>query len=185
MTSLRADIYVAPSSPGPSLTASKAASDPRSPAPSSTMQHLIDWIKARIPSKKLTIVHITHGNGDHFGIPVLQQALTGLTALVTPGTIAHMKEQLEQHTFQRTWASRFARQIPAHQKFAKSIGPERTIKLELHTLHAIEILELDVCGDVHQMLSETNTREKRGAWIASARKVEILHPELVVPGHAS
>jgi len=46
-------------------------------------------------------------------------------------------------------------------------------------------LKLAVCGDVvygdvHQMLGECNTKEKRDGWIASIRKVEALGPELVV-----
>lgn len=49
-------------------------------------------------------------------------------------------------------------------------------------------IKLAVCGDVvygdvHQMLGECDTKEKRLGWISSVHKVQALKPELVVPGH--
>ncbi|KAJ5689349.1 metallo-beta-lactamase domain protein [Penicillium macrosclerotiorum] len=167
-------------------------------------QKLIEWIKQRIPTKKLTTIYITHGHGDHFfGIPLIQQAFPGARAIATPDTITHMEEQLAPNVFNGSWNSQFPGQIPTPQQLAEPINCDNTITLESYTLHAIEVgqadthdstvlwvpdLKLAICGDVvygdvHQMLAETSTREKRAQWIASVCKVEALEPELVVPGH--
>ena len=49
-------------------------------------------------------------------------------------------------------------------------------------------LKLAVCGDVvygdvHQLLLEANTKEKRAEWISAIEKVRELKPETVVAGH--
>ena len=40
-----------------------------------------------------------------------------------------------------------------------------------------------VYGQVHQMLLEANTKEKREQWIAAIEKLETYEPLYVVPGH--
>jgi glyoxylase-like metal-dependent hydrolase (beta-lactamase superfamily II) len=81
--------------------------------------------------------------------------------------------------------------------------PSNEFFLEDHSLQVLEVgqsdthdstvlwvpdIKLAVCGDVvygdvHQMLGEANTKEKRAGWIASIRKVEALKPDIVVAGH--
>ncbi|KAJ5453725.1 Metallo-hydrolase/oxidoreductase [Penicillium daleae] len=220
MTTLRADVYVAPPIPwfkpngsegglwSPiSCTLIHGESEAvlvDTPITTHQTEQLIDWIKTRIPKKKLSKVYITHGHGDHFfGIPLLQQAFPGIEAIATPGTIAHMQEQLEPDAFNETWVKRFPGQIPESQQLAQPLGKDRVIKLESYVLQAIEVgqadthdstilwvpdIKLAVCGDViygdvHQMLAECSTPKKRSEWINSVRKVEALRPEMVVPGH--
>ncbi|KAJ5812363.1 Metallo-hydrolase/oxidoreductase [Penicillium riverlandense] len=216
---LQADVYVAPPIPwskpdgrkgGPWSPISCTLIHGRSeavlvdtPITTTQTQQLIDWVKTRIPTKKLITIYITHGHGDHFfGIPLLLQAFPGVQAVATVATVAHMKEQLDPKTFRR-WTTQFPNQIYTPQTLAQPLPVGNTILLESHIIQAIEVgqadthdstvlwvptLKLAVCGDVvygdvHQMLGEVNTREKRAQWIASVRKVEALEPALVVPGH--
>ena len=114
-----------------------------------------------------------------------------------------MKQQIQPESFKKSWGAQFPGQIDEPFQVADPLPASKEFHLEGHVLQAIEVgqadtydstvlwvpsLKLAVCGDVvygdvHQMLGETNTKEKRAGWIASVRKVEALKPELVVAGH--
>jgi glyoxylase-like metal-dependent hydrolase (beta-lactamase superfamily II) len=165
---------------------------------------LVRWIKSRIPGKQLKAIYITHGHGDHFfGIPTLLRHFPTARPLATAGTLEHMEQQIEEPFFSNKWGSQFPGQIDQPFHLADQLPSHNEISLEGHVLKVIEVgqadthastilwvpdIKLAVCGDVaygdvHQMLGECNTKEKRDGWIASIRKVEALKPELVVPGH--
>lgn len=165
---------------------------------------LINWIKKRIPAKRLTTIYITHGHGDHFfGIPTILRHFPTARPVATFGTVQHMKQQIEEPFFSRSWGSQFPGQIDNPFHLADPLPFHNEIYLEGHTLKAIEVgqadtyastilwvadIKLAVCGDViygdvHQMLGECNTKDKRDGWIESISKVEALKPELVIPGH--
>ena len=115
----------------------------------------------------------------------------------------HSKQQIHPKVFEAMWGSRFPGQIPQPFKLAEALPPSNEFFLEGHLLKAVEVgqadthdstvlwvpdIKLAVCGDVvygdvHQMLGECDTKEKRQGWIAAIRKVEALKPELVVAGH--
>ncbi|RFU27361.1 hypothetical protein B7463_g8985, partial [Scytalidium lignicola] len=163
-----------------------------------------DWIEKTIPNKKLTTIYITHGHGDHFfGIGDLVKRFPGAKAVATAATVEHMKQQVVPSAYKKTWGSQFPGQIDKTFQLATPLPASNEFYMEGHVLQAVEVgqadtydstvlwvpdLKLAVCGDVvygdvHQMLGETTTKEKRDGWIASIRKVEALQPELVVPGH--
>jgi glyoxylase-like metal-dependent hydrolase (beta-lactamase superfamily II) len=165
---------------------------------------LADWIAATVPNKKLTTIYITHGHGDHFfGIPLLLKRFPGARAVATSATIAHMKQQLEPKSFNASWGAQFPDQIPQPQQMPDALPSSNEFHLEGHVCRAVEVghsdtydstilwvpaLKLAVCGDVvygdvHQMLGEANTADKRRQWIECIEKVKALGPELVVPGH--
>lgn len=127
----------------------------------------------------------------------------GVEAVATPAVITHMESQIESNKFKSSWGSQFPGEINENFQVAKPLPTGCNIFLEDCVLHAVEVgqadthdstilwvpeLKLAVCGDVvygdvHQMLAEANTKEKRAAWISSIRKVEALKPEMVVAGH--
>jgi glyoxylase-like metal-dependent hydrolase (beta-lactamase superfamily II) len=220
MPSLRADVYVAPPIPWfkPNgkegglwspisctlVHGEKEAVLVDTPITIAQTNDLVNWIKKRIPGKQLKAIYITHGHGDHFfGIPALLRHFPTARPFATVGTLEHMKQQIKEPFFSKTWGSQFPGQIDQSFHLADPLPSHNEIYLEGHTLKAIEVGQADthastilwvpdiklavagdvVYGDVHQMLAECDTKEKRDGWIASIRKVEALLPELVVPGH--
>ncbi|KAF1736567.1 hypothetical protein CRV24_002174 [Beauveria bassiana] len=174
-------------------------------------RNLITWIEKIAPNRKLTYIYVTHGHGDHFfGIPVLLERFPDAVPVATPAVIRHMAQQVEEPAFSTTWTSRFPNgQIYEPQQPTVLTSPlpaqHNTLLLDggRHELRAVEVghsdtydstilwvpdLKLAVCGDVvygqvHQMLFEANTRQKRQEWIAAIEKVEALRPAYVVAGH--
>ncbi|KAM3551220.1 hypothetical protein ARSEF4850_007984 [Beauveria asiatica] len=174
-------------------------------------RNLITWIEKIAPNRTLKYIYITHGHGDHFfGVPVLLERFPDAVPVATPAVIRHMAQQVEEPAFSTTWTSRFPNgQIYEPQQpavFTRPLPAHNTLLLDgggRHELRAVEVghsdtydatilwvpdLRLAVCGDVvygqvHQMLFEANTRQKRQEWIAAIEKVEALRPAHVVAGH--
>ncbi|MFI5783701.1 MBL fold metallo-hydrolase [Nocardia sp. NPDC051570] len=159
-----------------------------------------DWIEAS--GKNLTTIYLTHGHGDHFfGMTPLLQRFPGARAVATPGTIAHMHQELEPEFFQAFWGKTFPGQLPDNLQVAQPLT-DGVIDLEGHELRAVEAgysdthdttflhvpsLDLVVAGDiiyngVHQYLAQTS-RATRQQWISAVDQVEALHPKRVVAGH--
>lgn len=126
--------------------------------------------------------------------------------LATPGTLAHMEQQVEENYFRTTWESRFPGQI--HQSFAlaKPIPEDWSGRFQIDdkwdfeakecghsdtyssTILWVPALRLAVCGDVaygqvHQMLMEANTQAKREEWIRGIELIRSLYPAYVLAGH--
>ncbi|KAL8687662.1 MAG: hypothetical protein Q9218_006229 [Villophora microphyllina] len=159
LSSLRADIFLAPAIPvvppipipnnSPPLWTPTTATlltstheavlvDPLFTTAQGTA--LADWIEALYPDKRLTYVYITHGHGDHFfGLSTLLTRFPNATAVATKGTLSHMEEQLSP-SGQAFWQAWF----PGNQITYPTSPPARalpshdlTINLEGHTLHAV------------------------------------------------
>ncbi|MFG1792897.1 MBL fold metallo-hydrolase [Nocardia sp. NPDC049149] len=159
-----------------------------------------DWIEAS--GKNLTTIYLTHGHGDHFfGMTPLLRRFPGARAVATPGTVAHMHQELEPEFFQAFWESTFPGQLPNDLQVAQPLAGS-VIDLEGHELRAVEAgysdthdttflhvpsLDLVVAGDiiyngVHQYLARTS-KATRQQWIAAVDQVAALHPKRVVAGH--
>lgn len=173
----------------------------------SQTEDLIKWIQDIAPGRKLRYIYITHGHGDHFfGIPILLKHFPEATPLATAGTLAHMEQQVEENNFKAMWDVRFPGQI--HQPFvlAKPIPEDWSGRFRIDdkwdfevkecghsdtyssTILWVPALRLAVCGDVvygqvHQMLMEANTKEKRDEWIRGIELIRSLDPAYVVAGH--
>ncbi|KAJ5450692.1 uncharacterized protein N7458_007141 [Penicillium daleae] len=170
----------------------------------SQTEDLVSWIKETAPGKNLRYVYITHGHGDHwFGITVLRKHWPNLRALATPGTVAHMKEQIKPEVFKGTWLALFpGNQIPQPLELAEAMDVP-VFELEGHELCAVEVGHTDtynttvlhvpsirlvvagdaVYGDMHQFFGEANTTEKRKEWLRALDKIEALDPHTVIAGH--
>ncbi|MCJ1413116.1 hypothetical protein MMC19_007219 [Ptychographa xylographoides] len=177
-------------------------------APVSTDQtnSLIAWIKATVPTKRLTTLYITHGHGDHFfGIPLLRAAFPGLKVLATTPTIEHIVETLEPAEF-ANWNYLFPGQIPdqdSDTSFLTALPVSGVFELEGHKMQAIEVGETDtwnttvlhvpeldmvvtgdaVYGQYYQYLGDSNTPALQDRWLVGIDKVAALKPQIVVPGH--
>jgi glyoxylase-like metal-dependent hydrolase (beta-lactamase superfamily II) len=167
---------------------------------------LITWIETTAPGRKLSYIYITHGHADHFlGLPQLLQRFPEAVPLATEGTIRHIEQQVAEPFFSKTWLAFFpGNQLHTPLQLPKPLPKDNKFILEKQwVFQAIECghsdtfdstvlwvpsLKLAVCGDVvygnvHQMLREANTEEKRAEWIRAVEKVEALKPAYVVPGH--
>ncbi|KAJ0413196.1 beta-lactamase-like protein [Aspergillus carlsbadensis] len=169
-------------------------------------EDLAAWIKSTAPGKDLHYVYITHGHGDHwFGIATLRKHWPNLRAIATPGTVAHMAEQVKPEIFEGTWLALFpGGQIPAVGELELAEATtSSSFELEGHAFCAVEVGHTDtynttvlhipsirlvvagdaVYGDVHQYFGEANTAAKRQEWLRALDTIEALDPHTVVAGH--
>lgn len=167
---------------------------------------LIKWIEATAPGRKLAYIYITHGHADHFlGLPQLLQHFPEAQPVATKGTVHHIKQQIAEPYYSSTWVAFFpGDQLHTPQQLPNPLPEDNKFVLANRwTFQAIECghsdtfdstvlwvpdLRLAVCGDVvygnvHQMLFEANSLEKRQEWIRAVERVEALNPAYVVPGH--
>lgn len=126
-----------------------------------------------------------------FGISLLQKHFPGVRALATAATLKHMKSQVEPAQWNTMWNANFPGQIDLPVQFADALPPSNEFFVDGHVFQAVEVghtdtkdttvlyvpdLKLAVCGDVvygdvHQLLLEANTKEKRAEWISAIEKV--------------
>ena len=161
---------------------------------------LVDWIKGS--GKNLTTIYITHGHGDHFfNIAQIQDQFPNAKAVATPGTLAHMKQQVSPEQINGFWNLRFPGQIPERLRIADELK-RHSFELEGNQLVAVELGHTDtddstclhvpsiglvVAGDgayngVHQMLVESR-EQGRQDWLSALDIIESLKPRTVIAGH--
>lgn len=169
---------------------------------------LASWIERTLArTARLSYIYITHGHGDHwFGTNILTRRFPGVKVVATPGTIAHMRTQIEPATFEKMWSSRFPGQIDTTAfHIADPLPDDGEFWLDdgTHKMKAVEVGHSDthsstvlwcedlrlvaagdvVYGDVHQMLGEANTHALRMEWVSAIDAVAALNPTIVVAGH--
>lgn len=159
LTSLRADVFVAPAIPAvPPVPIPDNITPLWSPTTATLIssaheavlvdplftttqaESLADWIEDLYPDKNLTHIYVTHGHGDHFfGLSTLLMRFPYATAVATQGTLAHMEEQIspDAQDFWRAW-------FPGDQIIFPTSPPAKalpsdnlTIDLEGHALVAV------------------------------------------------
>ena len=160
MTSLRADVFVAPPIPWKKADGSdgglwspisctlihgeKEAVLVDTPITHAQTADLADWIERVIPMKKLTTIYITHGHGDHFfGIPLLLKRFPGAKAVATSATVKHMEQQVQPQYYQSAWESRFPGQIDQPFELADPLPSSNELHLEGNLLKAVEVGQAD------------------------------------------
>jgi glyoxylase-like metal-dependent hydrolase (beta-lactamase superfamily II) len=162
---------------------------------------LIDWIAAS--GKNLTTIYITHGHGDHwFGIGALLDRFPKAKAVATADVVRVMRQQGSPESIANFWGARFPGQIPNRLVIAEELKGD-TFDLEGQKMVAVDVGHTDsdfstvlyvpsvglvVAGDaayndVHLMIAESRTSQKRFEWISALDKIESLKPRAVIAGH--
>ena len=159
LSSLRADVFVAPAIPAVPPIPIPDNITPLWTATTSTLissaheavlvdplfttaqaDSLADWIEDLFPDKRLTYIYVTHGHGDHFfGLSTLLERFPNATAVATKGTLAHMEEQIspDSQAFWRAWFPGDQITFPTSPPAKALPSHNLTINLEGHTLVAV------------------------------------------------
>jgi hypothetical protein len=174
----------------------------------SQTEDLAGWIKATAPFKDLRYVYITRGHGDHwFGLTVLRKHWLSLRALATPGTIAHMHEQLKPETLEGIWLTLFpGRQIPPRQRWSCprqwTLAPWSSTSKAMSSAPSKSGIQIRITRPCctcpvsgswsratqfmvtcTKYFGEATTVEKRKEWLRALDTIEALDPHTVIAGH--
>ncbi|KAL2683366.1 hypothetical protein Neosp_007836 [[Neocosmospora] mangrovei] len=163
-----------------------------------------DWIQETLNGKKLSIIYITHGHGDHwFNLHYLIKRFPGVEVVSTQDSIDHMSTQLTPE-YRALWHDLFPDQIEGEsfKIVAKPLKDDK-FTLEGHTFEAVNAghsdmdattflyvpsLNLAVAGDivyndVHMWMAESPSEKDRDAWIKCLDKLESYNPAIVIGSH--
>jgi glyoxylase-like metal-dependent hydrolase (beta-lactamase superfamily II) len=162
-TSLRWDLFLAPSIPA--ITSDLPPGEKERPWPpiSSTLisgerdavlvdtpitveqaRALANWVAAR--GKNLTTIYATHGHGDHFfGASTVLDRFPGARFVARPEVIKIMRQQASPESLATFWNPRFPDQISGHLAIAEELT-ENAIDLEGQELVSVPLGFTDTAG---------------------------------------
>jgi glyoxylase-like metal-dependent hydrolase (beta-lactamase superfamily II) len=215
---LRLDVFVAPYKPIVAQVAAMGAGEATWPATSVSLisgerdavlvdaliifeetGRVVDWI--RESGKKLTMIYITHGHGDHFfGLNTILAAFPDARAVTAAAVVPFAQGQISPEGM-GFWSAVFPGQIPEQPIVPQALDGD-VIDLEDQELRIVTVKQADtapstivhvpsldavIAGDVvyngiHQWMAETD-QESRTRWLASIEHVEALEPKVIVAGH--
>jgi glyoxylase-like metal-dependent hydrolase (beta-lactamase superfamily II) len=155
-TSLRWDVFLAPSIPA--ITSDLPPGETQRPWPpiSSTLiygerdavlvdtpitveqaQALANWVAAS--GKNLTTIYATHGHGDHiFGASTVLERFPNARLVARPEVIKIMRQQASPESLATFWNPRFPGQISSHLAIAEELSGN-VINLEGHDLVSVPL----------------------------------------------
>jgi glyoxylase-like metal-dependent hydrolase (beta-lactamase superfamily II) len=162
-TSLRWDVFLAPSIPA--ITSDLPPGETQRPWPpiSSTLisgerdavlvdtpitveqaRALANWVVAT--GKNLTTIYATHGHGDHFfGTSIVLERFPNARFVARPEVIKIMRQQASPEFLAAFWNPRFPDQISTHLAIAEELTGN-VINLERHDLVSVPLGFTDTAG---------------------------------------
>ncbi|MEG0858846.1 MAG: MBL fold metallo-hydrolase [Pseudomonas sp.] len=156
--------------------------------------------KLRASGKHLTTIYISHGDPDYyFGLQTLTDAYPQAKVVASAATVAHIKQTMDAKL--AYWGPQMGADKPA-----KLVVPQvlegNQLKLEDQQL---EVLGLDgpqadrsfvwipsikavvggvvVAHNLHVWMADTQTVQSHKDWLTTLKRIELLKPQVVVPGH--
>src|SRR5271170_4897249 len=162
-TSLRWDVFLAPSIPAITNDLPPGAKDRPWPPISSTLisgerdavlvdtpitveqaRALTNWVSAS--GKNLTTIYATHGHGDHFfGTSAVLERFPNARFVARPDVIKIMRQQASLESLATFWNPRFPGQISSHLAIAEELSGN-VINLEGHDLVSVPLGFTDTAG---------------------------------------
>jgi glyoxylase-like metal-dependent hydrolase (beta-lactamase superfamily II) len=163
-------------------------------------RQVAEWIEES--GKRLRLIYITHGHGDHwFGTAPLLERYPDVSVFASPGTIEVMRYNASPEARAGVWDKNFPNQIPEARVVATT-PPGNRFELEGNELRIVEVGHTDtdnttvlhvpsiglvVAGDVvyngaHQYLVEAPNGGFQ-QWMKALDLVAGLQPRYVVAGH--
>ncbi|MDN4011954.1 MBL fold metallo-hydrolase [Chryseobacterium gambrini] len=152
--------------------------------------------------KKLTTIYVSHGDPDfYFGLEVFKKYFPEVTAYASPATVEHIKATAQKKL--EVWGERLGKNITSNV-ILPQVLKGNSIQLEGENLEIIGLEEfanktfvwipsektvvggINIFGTSFNLwMADAQTTEARKQWISVLDKIESLHPEVVVPAHAS
>ncbi|MDD2047926.1 MBL fold metallo-hydrolase [Pseudomonas putida] len=156
--------------------------------------------KLRASGKQLTTIYISHGDPDYyFGLQTLTDAYPQAKVVASAATVAHIKQTMEAKL--AYWGPQMGADKPS-----KLVVPQvlEGNQLSLEGQH-LEVLGLDgpqpdrsfvwipsikavvggvvVADNLHVWMADTQTAQSHKDWLTTLKRIELLKPQVVVPGH--
>ncbi|MFJ1340409.1 MBL fold metallo-hydrolase [Pseudomonas caricapapayae] len=156
--------------------------------------------KLRASGKHLTTIYISHGDPDYyFGLQTLTDAYPQAKVVASAATVAHIKQTMDAKL--AYWGPQMGADKPARLVVPQVLDGNR-LTLEDQQL---EVLGLDgpqadrsvvwipsikavvggvvVAHNLHVWMADTQTAQSHKDWLTTLNRIELLKPQVVVPGH--
>lgn len=156
--------------------------------------------KLRASGKHLTTIYISHGDPDYyFGLQTLTDAYPQAKVVASAATVAHIKQTMDAKL--AYWGPQMGADKPARLVVPQVLDGNR-LTLEDQQL---EVLGLDgpqadrsvvwipsikavvggvvVAHNLHVWMADTQTAQSHQDWLTTLERIELLKPQVVVPGH--
>ncbi|WP_422417792.1 MBL fold metallo-hydrolase [Pseudomonas sp. GZD-222] len=156
--------------------------------------------KLRASGKHLTTIYISHGDPDYyFGLQTLTDAYPQAKVVASAATVAHIKQTMDAKL--AYWGPQMGTDKPAKLVVPQVLEGNR---LTLEDQH-LEVLGLDgpqadrsfvwipsikavvggvvVAHNLHVWMADTQTAQSHKDWLTTLKRIELLKPQVVVPGH--
>lgn len=156
--------------------------------------------KLRASGKNLTTIYISHGDPDYyFGLQTLTDAYPQAKVVASAATVAHI-----QHTMNAKlayWGPQMGTDKPARLVVPQVLeGNELTLEGQ-----PLQVLGLDgpqsdrsfvwipsikavvggvvVADNLHVWMADTQSAQSHKDWLTTLQRIQMLKPQVVVPGH--
>lgn len=163
--------------------------------------------RIRRSGRRLSTIYISHGDPEYyFGLQTIKAAFPDAAVVATPQTIARIRASGE--TLLKIWQHELGDDAPTRLIMPEPLDGDR-IMLERQSLRIVDAraggqpesdqnqhfvwipsIRTVVAGNLvysgeHVNLAEAKTPQERADWLNALRKIAVLNPDVVIPGHYS
>ena len=161
-------------------------------------QQVVDKIRAS--GKHLTTIYISHGDPDYyFGLETLTQAFPDAKVMAPGPVVEHINQTKDAKL--AFWGPQMGADMP-QKLIVPQVLKGNTLDLEGHELDIVGLSGRQpdrtfvwipsikavvggvvVADNLHVWMADTQTPQSHKQWLATLKRIDSLHPKIVVPGH--